>query len=153
LAGSSGNLRGELNFMEVKMEERIKIIEKRIREISAELEILEREKKEILKGQQVALWTERRNAGWQPFIFYSSYYGSECGKECDKLFYVFSPTAKIDVQKWQKIRFSHGDSTMSETNKELEKELEKLDFSEYDYIDDDTIQAVWPELYRDWRKL
>jgi hypothetical protein len=137
------------------MEEKLKRIEEKIKKLSIQLEILQKQKKEIVEGQQIAIWQERRKNGWKPFIYYSSYYGSECGVSDTKLLYVFSPAAAefIDLEKWKNVEFSHGDSTESETNKEFEKELEKLDYDCYDYVEDHIIQAVWPELYEIYKRM
>jgi hypothetical protein len=128
---------------------------KKLKEVEEKIKKIEKEKKEIeeeIKKIEIGEWKERRNEGWQPFVFYSSYYGSECGRGDTKLFYVFAPT-KIDIKKWKNVEFSHGDSTESETNKNFEKELDKLRWEDYDFIDDYIVQAVWPELYEEYKKL
>jgi hypothetical protein len=133
-----------------------KILEEKIKKIEKTISLLESKKRyfqQEIEKIEVEEWKKKREEGWQGFIFYSSYYGSECGVDASKLFYVFAPTANIDIERWKNVEFSHGDSTESETNKEFEKELKKLSDSDYDYVDDHIIQAVWPELYETYKRM
>jgi hypothetical protein len=150
-------LRGECYFKKKeergKMEEKIKSIEKRIAELKTELEILEKEREKIIENQQIEIWKKRRDEGWIPFIFYSSYYGTEYNTDGSKFFYVFSPVVAVNIEKFKKMTFAHGDHTMEDTNKSFESFIDSLEYSDYDFLDDYIIQAVWPELYNDWKKI
>jgi len=135
----------------MEREEEIKLIEKAIQKLEKRKLELKREMDEVKNRE----WKNRKDKGWRPFIFFSSYYGSECHVGDSKIFYVFSPMAadKINIEKWAKAHFAHGDRTQESDNEEFEKAIDELAFEDYDYLDDNTIQAVWPELYEVWKKL
>jgi len=137
------------------MKKREELLEK-MKKIEQEIKVLEKQKMELVKGLEeisISEWRKKKEEGWEPFVFYSSYYGSECGIEGTKIFYAFSPNSKFDAAKWTKAKFSHGDRTMEETNREFENFLDSLQYDQYDIVDDYVIQAVWPELYQDWKRL
>jgi hypothetical protein len=134
------------------------ILNEKIKKIEKVIFLLE-EKKRYFKREieklEIEEWREKKANGWVPFVYFSSYYGSECGSDGTKLFYAFAPAAadKINLKMFEKVSFSHGDSTMSETNKQFENMLKEIAEDDYDYLDDCIAQAVWPELYKRYQKL
>jgi len=130
----------------------LKNIEEKIKELSMQLEILQKQKKEIVERQQIVVWQERKKNGWKPFIYYSSYYGSECGTSDEKIFYAFSPNVP-NIDKWRDVKFAHGDRTMEQTNRDFEDFLDHINDDDCDIVDDNIAQAVWPELYEEYKKL
>jgi len=133
------------------LQKKIKVLEKGIKNLEIKKQFLEKKLKEF----DIKKWERRKNEGWRVFLYHSSYYGSECGVESTKLIYAFSPAAAshVNIDYWKNAKFSHGDSTMSESNKEFEKIIDSLELDEYDYLDDDIAQAVWPELYEVYKRL
>jgi len=128
------------------------ILKEKIKKIEKVISLLENKKRcfqQEIKKIEISEWKEKKANGWKPFIYYSSYYGSECGVGDVKLFYVFPPY--VNIEKWRGIYFSHGDSTENETNKEWEKFTDSIE--DCDYVDDHIIQSVWPELYEEYQRL
>jgi len=131
------------------------LLEKKLKVIEKAIEKLETRKNEIsnkIKEIEIEEWKKRKEDGWVPFVFFSSYYGSECNVGDTKLFYVFAPTI-FNIDSWKNVEFSHGDSTESETNKKFEEFIDSIKYADYDFLDDDIVEAVWPELYQNYKRL
>ena len=123
---------------------------RKIQILDKAIDRLRKQKQEVVKEIKIAQikeWDSKKLAGWNAFIFNSTYYGNEIGEGDTQIIYIFAP--HINIEQWKNVEFSHGDSTESQSNKRFDEFIDSLDKGDYECcIDKDIIQVVWPELYK-----
>jgi len=134
--------------MDSKSKRKLELLEKAIERLEEKKRKIEEAKRE----EEIREWLRRKDEGWQIFVLYSSYYGSECGEDSEIHFFCFAP--HVNIEKWEKVEFSHGNSTQAESNTKFGKFInsltERVDYESY--LDEEVVQAVWPEVYKKYEK-